>query len=84
MQPKSSAISQSRLHFATSRFIMEMRRQQLAQNPTSLPSVKDLESYTDSHKSALLKAVRMAILAASPEADASYERWMKEQNQENY
>ncbi|NIH77347.1 hypothetical protein FHV99_004599 [Ochrobactrum sp. P20RRXII] len=83
MQPKSTAISSSRLHFATSRFIMEMRRQQLAQNPNALPSVKDLESYNDSHKSALLKAIRIAILAASPEADASYERWMNEKNQEN-
>lgn len=71
-------ISNRRLQFAASRFLLEMRRQQISINPKALPTVKELNAYSDKQKSALMKAIRTAIISTSPKADAAFEKWAGE------
>lgn len=71
-------ISNRRLQFAANRFLLEMRRQQISINPNALPTVKDLSAYSNKQKTAIMKAVRTAIISASPKADEAFERWLSE------
>jgi len=68
-------MNQERLMYCATIFLVEMSKNFHKLNPNSGVNLPTIESYPESHRSALLSSLEKAIRSASSEADSSYENW---------
>jgi hypothetical protein len=76
-------INRLRIEYATEIFLAEMRRQFVLMNPNVDVPVRTLRDYPENQRSALMKAVEKSIKSSAPAADAFFETWTENRNQES-